>query len=71
MYSHNSDVKIGERTFVLAISREMCVNLVKFGQLNYREVIIAELLNSANRRSITVAGKLSTKGDCKGTAYND
>ena len=50
----------------------MCVNLVKFGHLNYCEVLIAELVNNAtNRRSITVAGKLSANGDCKGTSYND
>ena len=48
----------------------MCVNLVKLEQLNYREVIIAELVNNAtNQRSITVTGKLSANRDCKGTAY--
>ena len=54
------------------LSKELCENQVRYGQIKYREVLIVDLVsNVTNHRSITVAGHLATGGTCKGTTYND
>lgn len=70
MFSHVSIVNYGETTFVRDISKDLCEDLIRYGQFKYGDSIVDGLnVNVTNNRTIVVAGQLKDSGKCEGVAF--
>lgn len=70
MFSHSIDLHEGESRFTKIMSREICLNMIRYNQLQYDNIIVRDLIvNATNYRSLTVARNLSEKGKCDGAGY--
>ncbi|KAI4474720.1 hypothetical protein M0802_015474, partial [Mischocyttarus mexicanus] len=73
MSSHISAVHNGRRLYLLELSRDVCQTLIDTGSifLNSFTHLTNIKTNTTNFRSVTLAGTLTTDGQCAGTQYSD
>ncbi|KAL7298908.1 hypothetical protein TKK_0008014 [Trichogramma kaykai] len=69
-FSHNKIVAGGDSRYVHTLSKEACANAVKYNEFKFESIAIRDLIaNATNRRTLTVAGELTTNGKCQVTKY--
>uniref|UniRef100_A0ABD2WAG9 Uncharacterized protein n=1 Tax=Trichogramma kaykai TaxID=54128 RepID=A0ABD2WAG9_9HYME len=70
-FSHNKIVAGGDSRYVHTLSKEACADTVKYNEFKFESITIRDLIaNATNRRTLTVAGELTTDGTSQGTKYN-
>ncbi|KAL7287236.1 hypothetical protein TKK_0018664 [Trichogramma kaykai] len=70
-FSHNKIVAGGDSRYVHTLSKEACVDAIKYSKIKFESITIRDLIvNTTSRRTLTVAGELTTDGTCYGTKYN-
>ncbi|CAB0040669.1 unnamed protein product [Trichogramma brassicae] len=70
-FSHYKIVAGGDSRYVYTLSKEACADAMKYNEFKFESITIRDLIaNATNRRTLTVAGELTTDGTCQGTKYN-
>lgn len=68
MHSHMSN---GRREYVRELGADACRRLHKTGTIMVTATIDKLSTNTSNWRSVTLAGRVSTDGTCRGAQYTD
>ncbi|KAI4472664.1 hypothetical protein M0802_016597 [Mischocyttarus mexicanus] len=73
MSSHISAVQNGRRLYLWELSREVCRTLIDTGSISINSFTHLNNIrtNTTSFRSITLAGTLTSDGQCSGTQYSD
>lgn len=70
MHSHVSEVADGESTYGLYISKDTCQDIIQYGKLQFKSLIIDQIVvNATTKRSLVLAGTIEKNGYCSGAAY--
>lgn len=72
MFSHTTDVSNGEYGYIESVSREICLQMYRYGNMRIGKTEVTGITpNQTITRPVLIAGTVNNDGKCEGSSYSD